>query len=400
MLSRPLGQVCCRVLASRCFLSSCLLSTMLLFAGCASGPFNSSPSCPKCGPILDPPIALEPPSNPPVIDACSVPIPRVETDRRVSHLVFQGGGVKGTAYVGAIQVLGKSEMLGSVDKVVGTSAGAITALMVALGIEPDEIRRLALDSVDFRKFEDGSCSLRNAARLVERYGWYKGDFFLCFLECLIGRHLGDPEATFKHLADRAANRGPDDPHFRRLFVVGTNLNTNTSEVFSAATHPDMPIADAVRISMSIPLFFAAREAEINGQPDIFVDGGVLWNYPLNLLAASAEHPTLGFHLGSIPTERYPINNLVDYSKNLISTLLEVQVDALCNGGRREDVRRTVFIDPLGISTTDFDITRRQKCDLINSGARHTVSYFEQGPSDRCPIWLLKILEAREQAPIP
>jgi NTE family protein len=41
------------------------------------------------------------------------------------------------------------------------------------------------------------------------------------------------------------------------------------------------VADAVRISMSIPFFFEARYYEQNGSNDAYCDGGVLNNYPID-----------------------------------------------------------------------------------------------------------------------
>ena len=63
-------------------------------------------------------------------------------------------------------------------------------------------------------------------------------------------------------------------------MTGTNLSTGYSEVFSIERHADMPLASAVRISMSIPLFFPAVRCGEN--KDIYVDGGCMRNYPIKL----------------------------------------------------------------------------------------------------------------------
>lgn len=166
-------------------------------------------------------------------------------------------------------------------------------------------------------------------------------------------------------------------------------------MFDAETHPDMAVADAVRISMSIPYFFAAREARIDGQLDVFVDGGVLRNYPLDTYD-SPEGPnpsTLGFHLGTVPQGRRDTSKFSAFSKQLVETLLDVQTDALCN--RPDDVRRSIFINPGKIGTTDFDITREQKCQLIVSGMTSTAEYLEaEEPRDSCPVWLQDLLTMR------
>jgi NTE family protein len=49
------------------------------------------------------------------------------------NLVFEGGGVKGIAYAGAIEVLEKESILSDIKRVAGTSAGAITAALLASG---------------------------------------------------------------------------------------------------------------------------------------------------------------------------------------------------------------------------------------------------------------------------
>ena len=63
-------------------------------------------------------------------------------------------------------------------------------------------------------------------------------------------------------------------------MVGTNLSTGYPEIFSADRHPDMPLTTAVRINMSIPLFFAA--VRYGEREDVYVDGGVIQNYPVKM----------------------------------------------------------------------------------------------------------------------
>ena len=49
------------------------------------------------------------------------------------HLVFEGGGVKGITYVGPMQVLEEKGILPGIQRVGGTSIGAINTLLFALG---------------------------------------------------------------------------------------------------------------------------------------------------------------------------------------------------------------------------------------------------------------------------
>ena len=49
----------------------------------------------------------------------------------IRNLVFEGGGVKGIGFPGAIEALEKRGMLGGVKSVAGSSAGGITAMLLA-----------------------------------------------------------------------------------------------------------------------------------------------------------------------------------------------------------------------------------------------------------------------------
>ena len=62
------------------------------------------------------------------------------------NLVFEGGGVKGIAYVGALEVLDKEGILKNIKRVAGTSAGAMVAVLVGLNYTATEkIQHLGLN---------------------------------------------------------------------------------------------------------------------------------------------------------------------------------------------------------------------------------------------------------------
>jgi NTE family protein len=322
------------------------------------------------------------------------------------NLVFEGGGVKGLAYVGALEVLEEKRILAPVRRIGGTSAGAINAVLLALGYsrtEQDQILR----ALDFNKFMDSDWGFfRDAIRLINEFGWYKGDYFGKWIGGLIKGRLGHEKATFRDLHGKG---GAD------LYILGTNLATGQAEIFSIEHTPDHPIAAAVRISMSIPLFFRAVRGPNKA---LYVDGGVLDNYPVKLfdqekyIAAAnlAAHgrttdyyekenirrrgsahlspyiynrETLGFRLdsgseikmfrdGAAPPAK-SINSFVDYVKALMGTLLEVQGHQHLHS---DDWHRTIYIDSIGVGTTQFDLSDSTKDRLVESGRKFTRAYFE------------------------
>lgn len=378
------------------FATVTMLASVVGIAGCRTTPFNSDPTCRPCSEYLSGQTLSCP------ADSADPDTPHPSMPWPYRNLVLEGGGVKGAAYAGAFDVLSKRGLLNSFEKVGGTSAGAITALLLSLGYSAEEIQSITLGT-DFAKFEDGS-TLGNADRLIERYGWYKGDYALCLLRCVVGKKLCpdgasppcDGEATFADL-ERATKRLGGG--FRPLTVLGTNLDTRSSKVFSAECTPDAKLADVVRISMSIPLFFAAREYE----DQIYVDGGVLDNYPIEIFdggdkctvsaeAKTSSNPeTLGLHLGGQPAGG-EVRDVVEYSESLVETILDQQLDALCLGPT-EIINRTVFIDPLDIGTTDFDLSMEDKCRLVNSGKKNTRLFLEEA-WDECPVWAKELRPLR------
>jgi NTE family protein len=333
------------------------------------------------------------------------------------NLVFEGGGVKGIAYLGALEVLEEKGIMQNIKRVGGTSVGAINAVLIALKYTRDEQKKI-LWNLDFKDFQDSTWGIfRNLYRVMNRYGWNKGDFAKKWIGNLVADKLGNPEATFK---DLKAKGYPD------LYVYGTNLCTHYGEVFSIERTPDMSIAEAVRISMSIPLYFAAVR---NASKDVYVDGGCLNNYPVKLfdrekyiepanlptmgrsdrqyyIDANKEflekHPgrspyiynkeTLGFRLDSKEEiiafrynepRTYEIKKFTDYVKGLIKTVLDSQNNIHLHS---DDWHRTIYIDTKGVSTTDFGLSDQKKTELIGSGKQGATDYFKWFDAAAEPIF--------------
>ena len=327
------------------------------------------------------------------------------------NLVFEGGGVRGIAYAGVLEVMEEEKILPKIKRVAGTSAGAILAVLTGLGYTSAEIKDIVW-SLDFNKFKDDSWGfLRDSKRIFTDYGWFKGDFFREFIGGLIKDKTGNSETTFGELDQMKKEEKP----FLDIYLIGSNLSTGYSEVFSAETTPNFRIADAARISMSIPMFFAAIRA--NERKDVYVDGGLLDNYPIQAfdnkkyvtrhfvrteyyerinetqkkMPKSVQRSndfvynqeTLGFRLDSSdevavfhdntePQVR-DIDNLFDYTAALLSTLIDFQRN---NHLHSDDWQRTIYIDTLDIKATDFDLSDEKKNILLEAGRKYTLSYLE------------------------
>lgn len=319
------------------------------------------------------------------------------------NLVFEGGGVKGIAYAGATKVLDERNMLDSLTRVAGTSAGAITAALLSVGATWQDIKEI-VGGTDFNQFMDDSWGiLRDTKRLIKEYGWFKGDAFSKWMKKQLFGLTGKRNLTF---ADIEGLKKANPKQFRSLYLVGSNLSLQVPEIFSSEQTADMSIWYAVRISMSIPLFFAAVEED---DGDLFVDGGVTWNYPLNIFdekkylssktnkklfimpkypsTHGSEHvynkETLGFRLDTkdeiaaarqgwrVPPKE--VEDIVDYIKALLGFMMDMANKSHLH---QNDWHRTVFIDSMGVRTTDFDLSQEKIDGLLKSGEKGMRAYLD------------------------
>ncbi|MFK8008807.1 MAG: patatin-like phospholipase family protein [Saprospiraceae bacterium] len=286
-----------------------------------------------------------------------------------TNLVLEGGGVKGIAYAGALKVLADKNILSQIDKVAGTSAGAISAALVSMRYTAAEIETI-VNKTNFASFEDH----KGIFHIATKYGLYRGDAFLDWMKKQISNKGIPEDATF---ADFAEKHNCLDLH-----VFATDLNMHQVKDFSYKTTPTTIVAEAVRASMSIPLFFEAWQFP-NSIPDnhIYVDGGTVYNYPISAFDEGSElnDKTIGFHLDNLsgePTENdLGYHHFFKYIKSLFKTLLDAQV--IDFDKNKEQQAQTVRIDDFGISATNFKITPQDKQKLYDSGMKCATEFLEK-----------------------
>jgi NTE family protein len=316
------------------------------------------------------------------------------------NLVMEGGGIKGIAYGGALDELEERGILKDIIRVAGTSAGAIQASLLAVGYSSAEITEI-IANTPVESFNDDGFVPRGTKRLIKQYGWFQGDSFLNTLKTLIFKRTGNPNLTFAELHELAKTYP-----FRDLYVVGANLSSQRSVVFSYETYPNMRIADAVRVSMSIPLYYKAiwlnKDGKVfdNPKPEdecqLFVDGGILWNYPIDVFDYSKYIPacsdefcdmfnpeTLGMRLDRPEQINQEIENghgIAPYEINDFSSYMSALSSILMRNVRPahpKDVDRTIYIDDLGLSARPRKVPDVEKLAMLKSGREGVKVFFER-----------------------
>ena len=173
---------------------------------------------------------------------------------RAVGLVLSGGGARGLAHIGVVDELRRAGI--AIDRVGGTSMGAVIAGLVALGADPADMVEIARrELVLGRPFGDVTWPRHGLVRGVR-------------LTASLGRVFG--------AARIEEQRTP-------LFTVSVDLVAAERVV-----HRRGPIADAVALSVRLPGIVPPQRVGDR----LHVDGGVLDNLPIDVMAAEGEGPVL------------------------------------------------------------------------------------------------------------
>lgn len=299
------------------------------------------------------------------------------------NLVFEGAGVRGIAYAGAISALHSLGVLKNIKRVAGTSAGSVYAIFIAIGCSAVEIQEI-VSSLSYAQFADASrYFIANSTRLLTDYGWHKGDAFINFMRGVIESKTGNGDISFGELKTLTGFS---------LYITGTNLTQQCAEIYSDEHTPEMKVVDALRISTCIPMFYRAIKEKRDNKEHILVDGGLVWNCPIdifdqkhyihnptNLLMSQRDFPyvknmeTIGFkldpHIDPLVEMRLKkphkkIGNLVDFTKAFMNFY---SINGLKRHMSEDDWNRLIFIDTLDVSATEFEIDKNKINALIQQG---------------------------------
>lgn len=351
-------------------------------------------------------------------------------------IVFEGGGAKGSAFVGALTAL--KEAGHTTRRLVGTSAGAITAALSAVGYSPEEMLAAVNEKLpngkprfstfldhprgsDFTAAQREASDTMRALRLlhvpmvadevvlkllletpvyptlfsfVECGGVFAGVAFLDWLREKLGVKGIAADAT---LAEVHQATGVD------LSVVASDTTDMEMLVLNHITAPAVPIAWAVRMSMSIPLVW--REVvwqeswgTYTGRAkagNIVVDGGVLSNFPIRLIDEGMPgimdesiDPKGAMNLGLLLDEKLAVPGVDAKTPPLsrddlrvvqrLTRLMDTMMGAHDNDEMRAHAAEVCRLPVKGYGTTEFSMPEEKLSALIAAGHAAVVAHLAGG----------------------
>jgi predicted acylesterase/phospholipase RssA len=189
----------------------------------------------------------------------------VNSETPYTSIVLGGGGTRCIATIGAMQYLYDSFRMHidgrlATTRFVGTSAGAIICLLLAVGYTPVELmvhlctRNVleALLPLDFVSLVTGNGAIPYSRLNVS-------------IRNMVGEKC-NPDITLLELH----NMGRD------LVCTTYNMTDNKCEYISWETHPSIPCTTAVQMSSSLPFVF--DDCVVEGK--LYLDGGIVDNFPI------------------------------------------------------------------------------------------------------------------------
>jgi NTE family protein len=282
----------------------------------------------------------------------SVPASSSVGERPRISLVLSGGGARGFAHIGVLEVLELFRV--PVDCVAGTSMGALVGGAYATGLTPADMRE-KLNHTDIGALFYDLPPRQHIPQRVKR------DDYRPLFEFTLGYNRGNVqlpagvsagykfELFLKDLVGPGASvDGLDFDMFPTPYrAIATDLETGHMKVFEGGDLPEV-----MRASMSLPALIAPAVIDDRA----YVDGGLVRNLPVaigrKLCADGEEDIVIAVNLGTPLMPREKLHNVVDVASQAINLLTEQNVQRSIRELKDTDILIAPNLE--GFSSSDFD----------------------------------------------
>lgn len=288
-------------------------------------------------------------------------------------IVFSGGGIKGFAFAGALEVLEQSGY--RFKRAAGTSVGAIVAAMVAAGYSSAELKKL-MEEMDTGRLLDPPALLRfpfyKWLRVYFKMGLYNGDDLERWLEKILSRkgisRFSDlPRGTLKIIVSDVT-RG-------KMVILPDELTEYGIDPLTFS------VARALRMSAGLPFFFEPVPLyDKNGGKSLIVDGGILSNFPLWIFDSENKlpvRPFLGLQITNHPfpdQEIKKIGNAVDLFRGMFTAMREARDEQTIEKLEGSNI---IAIPVTHVQTKDFQISKEERARLYRIGSEEARRFLKK-----------------------
>ncbi len=269
--------------------------------------------------------------------------------------LFGGGAIRGMAYIGTIRAL---EELGiEYDIIGGSSVGSIIAALVASGYKSYELESLFM-KVNFDLFKDIHLGLGKSFALS------KGEIFLDWLNELLARKN-----------EKVRNKNIEFIDLdKKLVIITTNITKFCSQEFSVSETPNFEIAQAIKISSSMPGLMAPYKFK----DSYLVDGDLQKASPMWRLSETVKQSKsriLEFRLEGDYSKNE--NNPISFINTIYSCVTDIATDFVTELYGQNDRYDCIRINTGDVFFADFNLNKDERRKLIEIGYYQTMDYFRK-----------------------
>ena len=182
----------------------------------------------------------------------------------VTHLALSGGGLCGLSYLGCIRFLQTEGLTNNIRHVCGTSIGAFFACAIALDIPYAKLESLLKEHCRDPSLSFEACNIVN---MFTSMGINDAEFLVLTLRRYIQQTFNTNDISFLDLSKITG---------KNLKICASCVQTSSAKYFSVDDTPEVPIIEAVKASMTLPILIKPTKIGTN----YYVDGAVTDNHPV------------------------------------------------------------------------------------------------------------------------
>jgi predicted acylesterase/phospholipase RssA len=225
--------------------------------------------------------------------------------KKIDTLFLSGGGINCISILGSLKYLLEKEIIEqnfkNIKNIVCVSGSSMIVLALLIGFSLEATLKLYMET-DYDKLVDYSTFDINP--LFEMCGLFDNDFIDNICRLTLRSKGYSEELTLKELYDIT--------NINCIFKT-VNISKNDIVYLSHKSFPDLPIMTAIKMTTCIPIIF--KPIKYNG--DLYVDGGLSGNFPIEYNRKLKSKNYLGIHIKLIGDGK--INNIMDYLYHIYLT---------------------------------------------------------------------------------
>jgi len=271
------------------------------------------------------------------------------------RLVLSGGGARGLSYAGCFIELEKRGFLKKVNEIMGVSCGALFGFAYSIGYTPNELIEF-VELFDFSLMQNIEPDV--AFEVFTTYGIDNGDNLEKLLTSMLKNKGFITTINFIEHFNKTN-------FFFRCFA--SNMYECKYKEFSYKETPDIRVIDGILASMSLPGYFIPRY--IN---DImYSDGGIVNNFPIDLLSENEIRNTLGFTFSEDHNVVESIPNIINFFNQIYTCTYKFKKQKLISMYNE----KIIIIRCGDYPIWNFNAPKEDRLKLIETGKKAIEDFF-------------------------